>query len=105
MADETAQCPNCGEPACSECGCSQEDIEQARLGQCSGADVYNRRTNETRRQRCAWTEKSDWMGDPSIPNGTTSWRFAHCLVCGSDVQQPYPEWLQRRIKALRDERF
>lgn len=105
MADETAQCPNCGEPACSECGCNQEDKDLAALGACTGTPVRNKRTGETRQERCVWSERSDWMGDPSLPNGTVRWTFAHCHVCGADVQQPYPEWLQRKINALGDERF
>jgi DNA-directed RNA polymerase subunit RPC12/RpoP len=87
---DPVECPNCGEP---ECDCSEEDKEIAALADCTGTP--SKRTG--RNERCAWTTVSDWMGDPSIPNGTCSWSFAKCLACGAEVQQPYPDWLERQL--------
>lgn len=87
-------CPNCEEP---ECDCSDEAKEAAELRHCPGVDVRNRKTGLTKRERCAWVEKSDWMGDPTIPSGTVSWSFAECLACGAEMQQPYPDWLEAEL--------
>ena len=83
-------CPNCEEP---ECDCSDDVKEAAELRHCPG--ITNRRTG--RHERCAWVEKSDWMGDPSIPRGTVSWSFAKCLACGAEMQKPYPAWLEAKL--------
>jgi hypothetical protein len=31
--------------------------------------------------------RPDWMGDPSIPNGTTSWDVKRCRHCGHEQIQ------------------
>jgi hypothetical protein len=91
---EPVECPNCGEP---ECDCDDESKELAEMSNCTGQDLRDRRTGEVRHQRCAWVEKSDWMGDPDVYRGTCSWKFAKCLACGAEVQKPYPDWLERKL--------
>jgi hypothetical protein len=88
-------CPNCEEP---DCDCSDEDKEIAAMASCAG--VRSRKTG--RHERCAWVERSDWMGDPSIPHGTVSWEYAECLACGAEVQRPYPQWLENALPQPED---
>ena len=33
-----------------------------------------------------WERKSDWYGDSSIPNGTCTFHFKRCRVCGKEAE-------------------
>jgi hypothetical protein len=45
----------------------------------------------------SWRRDKDWMGDPSIPNGTCEWFVYRCIECGfehpgtpADYYEPEP---------------
>lgn len=45
----------------------------------------------------SWRRDKDWMGDPSIPNGTCEWTVYRCIECGfehpgtpEDYYEPEP---------------
>lgn len=35
-------------------------------------------------RECNWVEGVDWMGDPSIPDGTVWWTVYRCRKCGDE---------------------
>jgi hypothetical protein len=39
-----------------------------------------------------YTASRDWMGDPSIPNGTISWTVWTCAECGEETTEQPEDW-------------
>lgn len=33
-------------------------------------------------EKHSWRRDRDWMGDPSVPNGTCEWTVYRCVTCG-----------------------
>jgi hypothetical protein len=39
-----------------------------------------------------WRHSTDWLGDPSIPNGTQSWSVWTCSKCGDETTEQPDDW-------------
>jgi hypothetical protein len=42
----------------------------------------------------SWRRDRDWMGDPSIPNGTCEWNVYRCIECGYEHPGEPPNYYE-----------
>lgn len=93
-------CKNCGELIDTDedpdyFGPDFSDFPEA-CESCRDAEKVDR---EAERERICvngkfhdWKAERDWMGDPTIPNGTMSFLVWRCKKCGAEAMEQPVDW-------------